>query len=129
MDIDGFIQSMPSAEVWKKLWDQTDGTEGLGIGHESKLVDDLLIAIERRSGDQECRGVCDGCGKVCCPVDHHGEPEFNLNRHYADHTFIVYTALISIPVPHALKMYLWAIGMSSDSGIGHFLIYQWMEAT
>ena len=45
MDVDVFKQTMPSAEVWKKLWDQADGTEGLGIGHESKLVDDLLIAI------------------------------------------------------------------------------------
>jgi len=65
MDTDGFLESMPSADVWKMLWSQGDGSEGLDIEYESGLMDDLLMVLERESVEQECAGICDGCRKVC----------------------------------------------------------------
>jgi hypothetical protein len=65
MDIDESFPSASLADVWNKLWDPEAKGEGPGITFESKLVEDLLIAVERESVEHDCPGICDGCTKVC----------------------------------------------------------------
>jgi hypothetical protein len=66
MDFDDPIPITALAEVWKILWDSGGNREGTGISFESRLVDDLLLAVEQESVDQDCPGVCDSCMKVSC---------------------------------------------------------------
>jgi hypothetical protein len=64
MDVDDFFQSMPSADMWKMLWDADDGAKGLSIKFESSLVDNLLTVMENESVDQDSPIICDRCTKV-----------------------------------------------------------------
>lgn len=64
MDVDDFFQSMPSADMWKMLWDAGDGAKGQSIKFESSLVDNILMVMENESVDQDSPIICDRCMKV-----------------------------------------------------------------
>lgn len=130
MDVDE-SPSMPLANVWNMLWDPGDTGKEPSIKFESKLLDDLLIALEKDAVEGNCAGVCDGCAKVNFLTDDYTElqllsPYTDCSRIYLGHTFIVYSASISIRAPVALKASYPVIltGTSSNSDTGHSPTYR-----